>query len=252
MTENHNLLKNISVLVTRPTHMAIPLCDYIESAGGHAVHFPVIEIEDLQLTSSDIPDLDNISIAIFISPTAVQKTFRIIGSLPEQITVAAIGSSTARELVANNVKVSIFPENGFESEGLLAETGLETKNIRDKLIVIFKGEGGRALLEDTLVERGANVIQINLYRRIIPKPQTPLNAGLLNHIDIIAVTSSEGLSNLFTLTENKQDIINIPLIVPGKRCQKLAVELGSTHIIESGSATDESCINSLHAWASSR
>ena len=42
----NSTINSLHVLVTRPIGLAEPLCNEIESRGGTATHFPVIEIND--------------------------------------------------------------------------------------------------------------------------------------------------------------------------------------------------------------
>lgn len=218
-------LKNLNVLVTRPQHQAQKLCDEIKKLHGNPILFPTIEIVDVQdfsLIESVLQQLHEFDFAIFISPNAVEKTFKIFQkNWPEKIKTIAVGASTARVLQAYAIEV-IFPVAHFSSEALLDLPLLH--NVSDKRIVIFKGEGGRTILANTLRDRGAIVHEASVYRRMIPAHLIKLP----KHIDIIICTSSDGLQNLYEMVDviDRQWLLQKSLLVISERMVVLARQLG--------------------------
>ncbi|MDH5388675.1 MAG: uroporphyrinogen-III synthase [Gammaproteobacteria bacterium] len=241
-------LENISVLITRPESLANSLKQLITKAGGTAILYPVIKITPIDDSLSLRSITDNLSkfdIAIFISPTAVSITLEKIKSLPENLKLAVIGSSTETMLKKYGYQAQIIPAE-FTTESLLQHLSFQQPNVATKEIIIFRGEGGRELLGNTLIQRGANITYAETYRR--EKNQLgSLNHDQLNHIDVLTVTSNEGLQNLFDLTdsESKTMLINLPLIVPGDRAHRLATQLGFKKIIQASNATDDACIQAI-------
>ena len=244
-------LAGLKVLVTRPEELADNLALLIERAGGSPVLYPVISIEEPKNTecrSKSLKELSSFDIAIFISPTAVQKTLEHIDCLPSTLKVAAVGSSTANSLSKNNILVSIKPD-GHDSESLLKHAELQPDKIAGKSIVIFRGEGGREMLGNALKSRGSHIHYAQMYRRMRKKNMPPLSIEQLNNLDILTVTSNEGLLNLVDLSENKQALLKLPLLVPSERCENLAKEMGFYEIVRSEDARDSSCIEALSSWA---
>lgn len=183
------------ILITRPAEQAAPLATLIQQAGGEAVVFPAIEIAEpanLPALKSVIARLLQFDRAIFISPTAVARAFHYLDHWPAGLSVAAIGAGSARALQRAGVQNILVPEQGQDSEALLALP--EMQQVNGLRIVIFRGEGGRELLADVLRERGAQVEYAECYRRI--KPQADIAPLLSQHLDAIVVTSREGLQNL--------------------------------------------------------
>ena len=254
MNSSVETLQGLTVMVTRPQEQAGNLAGLIEKNGGVAFLYPVINIDDTDDTEQRdqlLHRLPAFDIAIFISPTAVRKTFEIINALPSNVMVAAIGSSTVLALNNQGIKVSIAPE-GHDSEALLQHAQLQPGLLAGKSVIIFRGQGGRELLGDTLVSRGASVVYAEVYKRMRNDSLPPLSAEELRAIDIIAVTSNEGLQNLYDLAGERVLLTETPLLVPGIRCQNLAEKLGFSQIFRAASATDRDCMLALQKWAATR
>lgn len=241
-------LKNKTVLVTRPDQLSSSLLQRIKEAGGTALHYPVLLINDVKDSEELLSILDGLSsfdIAIFISPTAVNMTLNKINALPSQLTLAVIGKSTEKALNEFGYHPTILPAD-FNSESLLQHPELQENKVSGKSIVIFRGVGGRDLLGNTLFERGAKITYAETYRRDNNALES-LNINILSSIDIITVTSNQGLQNLHDLTDEslRSTLTLIPIIVPSERVYRLAEHLGFTKIIQSRNATDDACMQSL-------
>lgn len=240
-------LRSLHVLVTRPTGLAEPLCAEIQNHGGTTTHFPVIEIHAPENTESlqhAIGAVNNYDIALFISPTAVKQAAKHISLSSLTPTIGAIGDATCRALQNENLHVQIKPE-GHNSESLLEHPLLQSVSIEGKRIIIFKGEGGRELLADSLSNRGATVFNTDVYKREIPKHYSPLTTSELTDIDVILISSGEGITNLLNMTEDIDGLTELQLIVPGARCAKIAKESGFKSIITTENATNASFITTL-------
>lgn len=169
-------LSGFGVLVTRPEHQAGEIVAAIESAGGEAIRFPVIDIEPLETPDVErkLEKLPPADITIFISANAV------IFGLPyldgEKTAVAAIGPTTRSTIESAGRHVDIFPSGGYDSEHLLEEP--ELQHVSGRNIRIIRGEGGRELLAETLRKRGATVDYLEVYRRQTRMYSTTLLSGL--------------------------------------------------------------------------
>lgn len=244
-------LSGLNVLVTRPAARAQRLCAMIEQAGGTALHFATIEIaEPVSTQSRDdaIGRIADYAIAIFISPTAVERTLQRITALPRGLVLACIGSRTAAALVAGGYAPDIVPD-GHDSAALLREDGMQASAVSGRRIIIFRGENGRDELADTLTERGAHVFQADMYRRRRPACAGDL-PGMIARVDVITVSSNEGLDNLYALAGDSE-LTARPLVVPGERARQRALTLGFEHIICAASATDSDCLDALKSYARS-
>src|SRR2546428_4968258 len=72
-------LQGRGIVVTRPSGQAGRPASLIEAAGGRAILFPAIEIQDVP--DRPVPRLEDFDLAIFVSPTAVRCALERIGSL---------------------------------------------------------------------------------------------------------------------------------------------------------------------------
>lgn len=236
------------VLITRPSGREKHLRELIEKAGGSAVHYPVIDIQppqelDIQQLVHLREKLHFFTMAIFISPTAVEQSQIYFPALPEHFTIVSIGNKTTMALEKQNIHVDIeAPEHNTES--LLDDPAFQMPMLEGQRILIFRGSGGRALLGDSLVRRGAQIRYVETYSRELP-PHPPLTESQVEKLDAITISSNEGLDNLITLMEDPSLLIDIPLIVPSPRAQTLARQHGFKTIIVAQNATDEATLSVL-------
>jgi len=250
-------LAGVRVLVTRPREQAENLARLIEARGGEAIRFPVIEIaepQDPRALFAVIDRLKDFALAIFISPNAVNRAMNLIlarGGLPLGLRVACVGRGSAHELKRFGVDKVIVPPDRFDSEALLALP--ELQQVAGKRIVIFRGNGGRELLGDTLRARGAEIEYAECYRRLRPDTDTTplLRRWARGEIDIVSVTSVDGLRNLFDMVGKTGQpwLVRTPVVVVSERMAQVCRELGfATEPRVSATAGDEAILEAIQAW----
>jgi len=145
----------------------------------------------------------------------------------------------------------IVPAGRFDSEALLALP--ELKQVTGSKIVIFRGEGGRELLGDTLKSRGAKIEYAECYRRTRPSADvTPLlQRWARDEIDIVSLTSVDGLHNLFDMLgpTGQQRLSRTPIIVVSTRMAEICRELGfKTEPLVAAQASDEAILEAIKTW----
>lgn len=195
------------VLVTRPRAQAAALCAAIEAAGGEAVLFPLLEIVPLlrdEACERALDALPDARLAIFISPNAVD--FGVAAALargpwPAGLPVAAVGQGSARALRERGFSSVVVPADGFDSEALLACPALSAGALSGAKVLLFKGEGGRDLLAQTLAERGATVLPAPVYRRLPPEGDFGDVLAMADdgRLDGVVLSSSEAVRHFGTL-----------------------------------------------------
>jgi len=219
-----NKFQNRWIVITRPVHQAGSLIQKLEANGANIIAFPLLEIIEpdcsLQL-KQQLNTLERFDTAIFISPNAVARALTFIDKTQlSSINIAAVGKKTALSLRNHGLSVDYFPQSLFNSEALLALEPLQ--QVQQQRIIIFRGQGGRDLLRNTLVERGATVTYANVYVRRCPMDnieQLKLHY-YLHKLDMIVLTSGESLQHLLRLANNEQWLTQIPLLVGSQRIKK--------------------------------
>ena len=233
-----------TILVTRPQAAAKQLAEKLIKYHYQPIVFSTIEIRPITPQPTVIDD--NWDMVIFISPNAVAHgAYLLKKSSIQHIKIAAVGESTAKALTEQQLTVSIMPTE-FSSEGLLACTDLQ--QVSGKKIALIKGVGGRELLAESLANRGAQVIEIDVYQRCLPRQK--IDQLLLDSIDVITVTSVEILQNLCQLTPDslKHKLLTKRLLVTSKRIRIAAENLGfSQNIDVAKDARSESIIAKLES-----
>lgn len=240
------------IVVTRPAHQAAGLAELIRAAGGNPILFPVLEIldtENLQPLLDAIARLDDYRLAVFISPNAVVRTMNQVAARrawPAHLRVAAVGKGGVKELRRFGITGIIAPDRMFDSEHLLALP--ELQDVKGKRVIIFRGDGGRELLGDTLSARGAVVDTIECYRRAQPRVDAALllKAWARDQVHAVTVTSSEGLRNLFEMVGKlgQSWLRRTPVFAPHPRIAAAARELGCSIVVDSAPG-DEGLIDAL-------
>jgi uroporphyrinogen-III synthase len=102
--------------------------------------------------------------------------------------------------------------------------------IKQKIILLFKGEGGRTLIEESLITKQAKLIILAVYQRILPAINYQFTNSLWRDdaVDIILLTSEQSIHNLFKLfsQESHDWLQNKPCIVISERLAQIASKLG--------------------------
>lgn len=248
-------LAGLKIVVTRPRDQAVQLVQRIGQAGGVPMLYPLLDIapvQDTRVLHEQIARLPRFNLAIFISPNAVHygiAAIRAAGELPKKLKIATVGQGSAKALRELGIANVIAPTERFDSEGLLALP--ELQDIAGWSVMIFRGDGGRELLGDTLKARGATVEYAACYQR--SKPQHDAGILLASAPDAITVTSSEALGYLWQmLDESAQAVLrDTHLFVPHQRIAELARQQGWNNVMLTGSG-DDGLLSALMAWAHQR
>ena len=232
------------VLVTRPAGVAAALAERIERAGGRAILFPTIEIAGLPRPSA-FNRLADFALAIFISPTAVERALAMVDGWPPTLPVAAVGQGTKRALEGAGLANVVAPREGADSESLLAAAELERFSGRRVLIV--RGAGGREMLAQGLAARGCEVELAECYRRVRPGTDAaPLLADWrAGKVHAVTAFSSEALDNLAAMVGEAR-LRGTPLFVSHPRIAERAARRGLEAVV--GGPGDDAMVERLVAY----
>ncbi len=248
-------LAELNIVVTRPRAQALSLAKRISTLGGNPILFPLLEIEpvsDTCLLNEQVARLPDFDLAIFISPNAVRYSLSVIQStigFPDNLRVASVGQSSAQTLREAGIKEVIAPKDRSDSEALLAMPQLQ--NVDGWKAIIFRGDGGRELLGDTLKERGAEVEYVTCYRR--RKPSQSPEVLLTCKPDAITISSSEALGYLWDMLDDsgRKQVLSMALFVPHSRIADKARQQGWQEVIQTEGG-DDGILSGLVTWSKAR
>lgn len=234
------------IVITRPAGQSAHLAEALVNLGAKPVLFPVLaifDVEDPRPLQDVAIRLDGFDLACFVSPNAVEKALTAILALrpwPAHLRAATVGKSSEIALARFGVKDVVAPRDRFDSEALLELPDLQ--DVTGKRVVIFRGDGGRELLGDTLKQRGASVEYVACYRRDKPHldPAPLLKLWSEGRLDAVTVTSSEGLRNLIDMAGKLGQtwLKKTPLFVPHERIATLARAIGCHEVVLTGPGDD--------------
>jgi uroporphyrinogen-III synthase len=243
------------VLVTRPAVQAESLCRLVSAAGGRPIAFPTIEI----LPACDIDSArarlaESWDLILFVSRNAVEHGCALAppGGFGMAL-IGAVGRATAAALEEAGLPPQLVPVSGFDSESLLALP--ELTGVAGKRVLIVRGEGGRALLGDTLVVRGADVHYAEVYRRSVPAVEIgPQLSQWRSEVGYVTATSDEVLNNLMRLVGDagRDWLLETPLVVISERGAAGAMQLGFRTVAVADEASDAGIVDALCRLAWSR
>ena len=181
-----------TIVVTRPSGQARQLIEVltraIEASGvgkrslPEILSLPLLTIvpkSDGHLADHIATVLSDADLAIFVSPNAIESVMRLLERdwqdfSKKVIPIGVMGGSSNLALKNHGIGLEarptpiIIPKNNenWDSEGLWQELQSLQSSWQNKKVVIFKGEGGRDWLADTLTKAGATVEAISTYSRV--------------------------------------------------------------------------------------
>jgi len=222
------------LLITRFAPHAQQLVDALAEVGCFSIAQPLLTVVGL----NDPKTLDTFlsehyDAVIAVSGNAVKYAeYNILDAWPKA-QYFAVGESTRDKLALACQQQVTCPLFRFDSEGLLALDALQ--NVDGKRILILRGKGGRNLLENTLVERGAEVDFFQTYKRVkLDLDGTDLvNFWQQASINGAIISSVEILNQLFVLVPKEYTswLCMLTFYVPSQRVANQARLLGVENII---------------------
>ncbi len=211
--------------------------------------------------------LKDVDLAIFVSPNAIECTMRLLGRSWQDLSkkiipIGVMGGSSELALHHHGVGLEetptriLIPENNehWDSEGLWQKLQALNADWSGYKVVIFKGEGGRDWLADTLKAAGAMVETISVYTRMPLDIDNPAWEAI-HEIDfsqsLWLLTSSEAVRYLGEVMQNKfkQTLLDASAICPHQKIGEAAkaIGFGKVFICEPG---DEALMKASQVWFS--
>ena len=185
-------MSNKTIIVTRPSGQARQLIEVLANRIAQSpvakhrspeiISLPLLTIvpkADDHLADHIASTLKDADLAIFVSPNAIECVMRLLERDWQEfskkiIPIGVMGGSSMLALQnhgighENTPTPILIPHNHakWDSEGLWQELQKLAWDWKTKKIVLFKGEGGREWLADTLATAGATVEAISAYTRV--------------------------------------------------------------------------------------
>ncbi len=245
LSDQNNLAAK-RILLVRPQRQEDQLLTMLENSAADVTHIPVMRIEPIvesHQVKTQILEVDNFHKAIFVSGNAAELGIEWIDKywpmLPVGIEYFAVGERTAALLKDADIH-ALAPSGRQNSETLLQLAQLQ--QLDNQRVIIFRGVGGREILAETLIERGARVEYCELYRRVIDPRQVVLAQRhgadcLIAHSGELIRAMGDAEGTLFADTA---------VVVPSERVAAIAKELGYRRVISAENALPESMLAAVH------
>jgi len=181
-----------TIVITRPSGQARQLSEMLHAAfinsGMTKTELPqilslplltIVPKSDGDLARQIRESLASADLAIFVSPNAIECTMRLLEQSWEDVSdklipIGVMGGSSLAALQNHGIGIEaasttvILPADNahWDSEGLWTELQKLQWDWSNKKVIIFKGEGGRDWLADTLKKAGAHLDLISVYARV--------------------------------------------------------------------------------------
>jgi len=244
-------LDGVTVVVTRPAAQSHRFLALARAAGAACIPYPTLQIDRIKLSDDARARLQSRAWdwAVFTSANAVESALEQCPP-PLARRHAAVGRATAHALEQRGIKVDARPASA-NSEGLLELP--EFAELAGCGVLLVKGSGGRELLRDALRARGADVLELEVYRRSVAPPTEAATAQLHLALSsagplVVAVTSAEVLKSLLDHVAGDAGarLRSQMLLVPGPRVAAAAAHLGwAGPVVEAATAEDEAMLAAL-------
>lgn len=253
MAGSDAMLAGITVWVTRPIHQAGDLCRMIEQRKGVPLPLPTLVIRPFTeaRTAEKRLLLARADIAVFISKNAVIHALDLFPDIADTVqgkTVLAVGQATARCLTESGFGTVGYAGVGG-TEALLRLPQLNETGVKEKRIVIIRGQGGREVLRNGLLARGAVVDYLEVYRRDKPDMSEAEMTEIWQNQrpDAVIITSLAGLDNLVELTPASESdrLLGTPMVVMSERIRQHAMEAGFLRVAAAPDNSDASLVDAL-------
>ncbi len=196
------------ILVTRSREQSRRMAERISEMGGEAVLFPTIRImppDSFESLDEAIQKINTFDWVIFTSANGVERFFARFHELREDIRdmagpkIAAIGPVTARAIHDLGLKVNRLAKQ-FTAEGLLVLFSPE--EVLGKRFLIPRAEKAREVLPESLVELGADVEVVPVYRTGFPE-DTEIEAVCkmleTEFLNVVTFTSSSTVTHFIDI-----------------------------------------------------
>ncbi len=231
-------LRGRVVVITRPAGTAAALARRVRTSGGVPCLLPGLSLrgaaDDAAMRAQLRAALAG-DVLVFTSPAAVRFA-AALAPLRTRSTVLAVGQGTAQALRRHGVEAQAPSRQ--DSEGLLDLPAAQ--NLRGQHVALIGAPGGRGVLRAQLAARGAQLRELQVYRRVPPRlDRRHLDAlQALPRSARVLLSSAEALQNLAGLLPAPAwaRLCAAVAVVSSERLAQAARAAGFTRIVQAESA----------------
>jgi uroporphyrinogen-III synthase len=235
----------VTFLLLRPQAKCQASAQAFSQAGLSAVACGLIDtvvdeeaIGQLPAKIADLRNHEEKNIYVIVTSTvAAQQCVLMKNQWPRNVCFFAVGASTGHILHIAGLEVVVPKEP--RTEGLLALPQLT--QVVNQSVIIMKGFGGRELLRDVLISRGAKVAEWEVYKRVKLDSPVFTQDWRAKQIRCIIATSGEVIQAAFEYFEASW-LKTLNWIVVSQRTADIASKLGVTQVDISRDASDQALI----------
>ena len=265
-----------TIVITRPSGQARQQVELLQKAidqgdirsAVNIIPLPLLTIvpkDDEQLADHIVNALKDADLAIFVSPNAIEGVMRLLEHnwqdfAKKIIPVGVMGDGSRLALNNHGIGLEVAPtpvlmpqESGrWDSKGLWQELQKLGWDWATKKIIIFKGDGGREWLADTLKNAGATVEAISTYSRIPLNLDNPAWQSIREvdlSLSLWILTSSEAVRYLGSVAKDQfsQSLNQSTAICPHYNIADAAEAIGFGQVFTTEPG-DEAMIKATLAW----
>ncbi len=198
--------------ITRSRKESREFTRLIQDQGGEVIFLPTFRIlppESWQEMDGSLKDLSQFDWLLFSSGNAVESFFSRFDELELDkkvligLRIGAVGEKTAQLAREKGCSVDLIPEE-FTGDGLA--NALVHLGVREKRILIPRGDLAREEWHHTLQEAGARVTAPLSYRNLPEERLDPEIQGLVREgkLDMLCFTSPSGVKNFSSLLRKNE------------------------------------------------
>lgn len=229
--------------LTRSQPGAQRLAEQLEGAGFASWIGPVLAIQRSQHLAENVAwPLATAELVVVLSEHAVLhgQTLPWQGWVAAGAQIMAVGDRTAATLAQRGV-LAQSPQRS-SSEGLLAEL-LPQALVKQRRVLLLAGHQGRDSLARELRARGAEVVELPLYRRV---PVAELDVPVAK-IGALVASSGDGMAAADQLWRAAGGVPTLPVFVPSVRVVELAKGFGWPNAYNCEGASPQRVIATLQS-----
>ncbi len=170
---DHRPLSGRRVVVTRARAQASGFAAELEALGAEVIQFPTIRIEaapDAGALREAAAGVGGFDWVVFTSTNGVEHFWGALEGVGLDsralagVRVCALGPATAAELAARGIRADLVPDE-YVAEATV-EALAAAADLAGARILLPRAEVARAVLPDSLRERGAEVVEVAAYRTV--------------------------------------------------------------------------------------